>query len=158
VSFTEGASGGDTALRRNLMRAQRSGNEHILIFDPDDEVLETFTRYLVEQRVAAGRFQAIGAFKQFQLRYFDTATMHYHARDFDQQVEVLSLVGNVSLRDHQPFIHSHIVIGTADYQALGGHLARGIVEPTLEMILTVLDTELVREKDQRTGLDLIRLR
>ena len=45
---------------------------------------------------------------------------------------------------------------TVDYQTLGGHLGRGIVEPTLEMILTALDTELVRENDQRTGLDLIR--
>ena len=47
---------------------------------------------------------------------------------------------------------------TVDFQTLGGHLARGIVEPTLELILTVLDTELVREKDQRTGLDVIRPR
>ncbi|MGO8946575.1 MAG: PPC domain-containing DNA-binding protein [Ktedonobacterales bacterium] len=140
------------------MRVQRSGNEHVLIFDPGDEVLETLTRYLAEQRVAAGHFQAIGGFKQFQLRYFDTAIMQYQARDFDQQVEVLSLVGDVSLRDNQPFIHSHIVLGTADYQTLGGHLGHGIVEPTLEMILTALDTELVREKDQRTGLDLIRPR
>ncbi len=140
------------------MRVQRSGNEHVLIFDPGDEVLQTFTGYLAKQHVAAGRFQAIGAFKQFQLRYFDTAIMRYQARDFDQQVEVLSLLGDVSLRDGQPLIHSHIVLGTSDFQTLGGHLARGIVEPTLELILTVLDTELVREKDQRTGLDVIRPR
>lgn len=140
------------------MRVQRSGNEHILIFDPGDEVLETLTRYLAEQRIAAGRFQAIGGLKQFQLRYFDTAIMQYQARDFDQQVEVLSLVGDVSLREGQPFIHSHTVLGTADYQTLGGHLGRGIVEPTLEMILTALDTELVREQDRRSGLDLIRPR
>ena len=77
---------------------------------------------------------------------------------FDQQVEVLSLIGDVSLRDSEPLIHSHIVLGTVDYQTLGGHLGCGIVEPTLEMILTALDTELVRENDQRTGLDLIRPR
>jgi predicted DNA-binding protein with PD1-like motif len=140
------------------MRAQRAGNEHVLIFDPGDEVLETFTRYLDEQRVTAGRFQAIGGFKQFQLKYFDTATMQYRPRDFELQVEVLSLIGDVSLRDGQPFIHPHAVLGTADYQTLGGHLGSGVVEPTLELILTVLDTELVRHKDQRTGLDLIRPR
>lgn len=140
------------------MRVQRSGNEHVLNFDPGDEVLEMLTRYLAEQHISAGRFQAIGGLKQFQLKYFDSAIMQHLARDFDQQVEVLSLVGDVSLRDGQPFIHSHSVLGTADYQTLGGHLGRGIVEPTLELILTALDTELVRENDQRTGLDLIRPR
>ena len=59
------------------MRVQRSGNEHILIFDPGDEVLKMLTRYLADQRITAGRFQAIGGLKQFQLKYFDSAIMQY---------------------------------------------------------------------------------
>lgn len=137
------------------MRAGRAGNEHILAFEPGEKVLETLTKYLSENDITSAKFVAIGGLKLFQLRYFNTKTMQYEHRDFEEQVEVDSLVGNVAKYEDKPYIHAHIVVSTAEYRAYTGHLGEGIVEPTLELFLTPLDHALVREKDQRTGLGVL---
>ena len=49
-----------------------------------------------------------------------------------------------------------VILGRRDGSTIGGHLKRGIVYPTLEMHLTTLEHELVRRRDEATGLDLIR--
>ena len=48
-------------------------------------------------------------------------------------MEVLSLIGELSLTDADPQIHAHVVLGRAEATARGGHLIRGIVRPTLEV-------------------------
>lgn len=137
------------------MRSGRFGNEHVLAFEPGEKVLETLTAYLAENAIMAAKFVAIGGLKQFQLRYFNTRTMQYEHRDFEEQVEVDSLIGNVADNEGKPYIHAHIVVSTAEYRAYTGHLGEGVVEPTLEVFLTQLDATLKREKDERTGLALL---
>ncbi len=137
------------------MRAGRFGNEHVLAFEPGEKVLETLTSYLAKNSIMAARFVAIGGLKQFQLRYFNTKTMQYEHRDFQEQVEVDSLIGNVAEYEGKPYIHAHIVVSNADYHSYTGHLGEGIVEPTLDLFLTPLDGVLKREKDERTGLGLL---
>ena len=137
------------------MRASRIGSEHVLAYEPGEKVLETLTRYLSENAITAARFIAIGGLKQFQIRYFNTRSMQYEHRDYDEQVEVASLIGNVAEYEGKPYIHAHIVVSNADYRAYTGHLGEGVVEPTLELFLTPLNGTLRREKDQRTGLGVL---
>lgn len=137
------------------MRAGRIGGDHVLAFEPGEKVLETLANYLSEHSITAARFVAIGGFKSFQLRYFNTQSMQYEHRDYDEQVEVDSLVGNVAEYEGKPYIHAHIVVSNADYHAYTGHLGEGIVEPTLGVFLTPLDGALRREKDPRTGLGVL---
>jgi predicted DNA-binding protein with PD1-like motif len=137
------------------MRSGRFDNEHVLAFEPGEKVLETLSAYLAKNAITAARFVAIGGLKRFQLRYFNTATMQYEHRDFEEQVEVDSLIGNVAEYEGKPYIHAHIVVSTANYHSYTGHLGEGIVEPTLEVFLTQLDGTLIREKDSRTGLGVL---
>src|SRR6185437_2953414 len=93
----------------------------------------------VRARAAAGgsHFTAIGGCRAVILGYFEWKTKQYRPIPVDEQVEVLSLVGDVSVApDGQPRVHAHIVIGKADGTAHGGHLLRATVRPTLEVILT----------------------
>lgn len=47
-----------------------------------------------------------------------------------EQVEVLSLVGDIALENATPRVHAHVVIGKRDGTAHGGHLIEGHVRPT----------------------------
>ncbi|HEX6082166.1 MAG TPA: DUF296 domain-containing protein, partial [Methylomirabilota bacterium] len=74
-----------------------------------------------------------------------------------EQVEVVSLLGNVALDSGEPRIHAHVVVGRSDGGALGGHLLAGFVDPTLEVTLVEAPAALQRRTDPATGLALIEL-
>jgi predicted DNA-binding protein with PD1-like motif len=74
-------------------------------------------------------------------------------KNVNEQVEVISLIGNVALMDGKPFVHAHVCVGTTEYQARAGHLREATVRPTLELFLTQLNGELTREQDLSTGLE-----
>jgi predicted DNA-binding protein with PD1-like motif len=117
--------------------------------------LLAFTR---EKQLAGSHFTAIGAFREVTLGYFDWAKKDYRRIPVREQVEVLSLVGDIA-RDEQgePKIHAHVVIGKADGTAHGGHLLDAVVRPTLEIILVESPQHLCRRHDPQTGLALIRV-
>jgi predicted DNA-binding protein with PD1-like motif len=126
-----------------------------LIFDKGDEVMDKLTAFAREQRLTAAHFTAIGALSDAMLGYFDRTRKNYTKIHVDEQVEVLSLVGDVALDGHEPKIHAHIVLGKADGTAHGGHLISAHVWPTLELILTASPGHLRRRSDPETGLALL---
>ncbi len=135
------------------MKSKQFGNEHVLVFDVGEKVLETLNTSLTQHNITGAKFVAIGGFSQVQLEYFNVRTKQYEPRDFNEQVEVISLIGNVALLDGKPYVHAHVSVGTKDYQARDGHLGEATVQPTLELFLTQLNGELIREKDPSTGLE-----
>jgi uncharacterized protein len=54
----------------------------------------------------------------------------------DEQVELLSLIGDVALKDGEPVVHAHAVIGKKDGTAHGDHLLNVRIRPTCEVVLT----------------------
>ncbi|PYM21298.1 MAG: hypothetical protein DMD81_00065 [Candidatus Rokuibacteriota bacterium] len=74
-----------------------------------------------------------------------------------EQVEVLSLVGDIALGEDGPTVHAHVVVGKRDGTAHGGHLLEAKVWPTLEVELADAPRLLRKRKDAETGLALIDL-
>lgn len=81
----------------------------------------------------------------------------YHENKIDEQVEVISLIGNVALKDGEPKIHAHVVVAKRHGTAHGGHLISAIVRPTLEISLTESPAKLQRKYNEKFGLALINL-
>ena len=128
-----------------------------LIFDKGDEVVKELTAFATRETVAAAHFTAIGAFSDVTLGYFDRERKDYTKIPVREQVEVLSLVGDIALQDGEPKLHAHVVVGKADGTAHGGHLLDARVWPTLELILTESPKALARRSDRESGLALIDL-
>jgi predicted DNA-binding protein with PD1-like motif len=128
---------------------------HVLVFDPGDEVSQGLLDFAKEQHLSAARFTGIGALSSATLGFFDLDKKDYVKIPIDEQVEVLSLVGNVAEHDGKPKIHAHIVIGKRDGTAHGGHLLKAAVRPTLEVTLIVEPAHLKRKIDPATGLALL---
>jgi predicted DNA-binding protein with PD1-like motif len=141
------------------MRSQKltSGEPFVLVFDTGDTVIETLTRFARENSVTAAFFFGIGAFEQVTLAFFDLAKKEYEHISLNEQVEVTSLLGNISMFNGEPKIHAHAVIGKRDGSAHSGHLIDGIVRPTLEVFITVSKGELRRSLDPITNLPLMDL-
>jgi predicted DNA-binding protein with PD1-like motif len=98
----------------------------------------------------------IGALKKYTLGYFDIDSKEYLRKTFDNFIELVSCMGNISFRDGEPIIHLHISIGTKDYNIFGGHLLQpSIVSITGEVYIFEIDEKLNRKEDSQLGLFLL---
>jgi uncharacterized protein len=133
------------------------GETHVLVFDKGDEVMANLSAFAAERELAAGHFTAIGAFSDVTLGFLDPESKEYEPIRIAEQVEALSLVGDISLEGDEARIHVHVVVGKRDGRAYGGHLLEAHVWPTLEVVLTESPAHLRRRIDLETGLPLIAL-
>jgi len=129
-----------------------------VVFETGDEPVAGLTRFAAERNIGAAAFTAIGAFSEATLGYFDWDKKDYERIAVKEQVEVLALVGDITLQDGKPKLHAHVVLGRRDGSACGGHLLEARVRPTLEVIVTEAPAHLRREHDPASGLALINLR
>ena len=127
----------------------------VVIFDKGDEPVAGLTAFAKAQKLGAAHFTAIGAFSDVTLGYFDRARRDYKKIPLHEQVEVLSLIGDVALDKGEPKVHAHVVVGRADGEARGGHLLEAHVWPTLEVVLVESPRHLRKRHDPETGLALI---
>ncbi len=131
---------------------------YILIFDRGDEVAATLLNFAKEQGLAAAHFTAIGGFSDVLLGYYSRQRRDYQKIPLQEQVEVLSLIGDIALKeDRAPQVHAHVIVGDAKGLAHGGHLLEAHVWPTLELVLEESPAHLRRRSDPESGLALISL-
>jgi predicted DNA-binding protein with PD1-like motif len=129
-----------------------------LIFEVGDEVMAGLQAFAKEHRPRSAHFTAIGAFSDAVLAYFDWNTKQYQDISVNEQVEVLTLAGDIAWKDDgEPVVHSHVVVGRSDGSTRGGHLKTAHVRPTLELVLVEYPKHLERRHDPETGLALIRV-
>jgi hypothetical protein len=127
-----------------------------LVFDKEDEVVAGLTAFAKAERLGAAHFTAIGAFSEVTLGYFERARKDYKRMAVAEQVEVLSLIGDIALdQTNAPKVHAHVVVGLSDGQTRGGHLLAARVWPTLEVILVESPAFLRKRHDPDSGLALI---
>ena len=128
---------------------------YAVVLDTGDEVIGELGKFVREQEVEAASLTAIGAFSRAVIGYFEWETKQYKKIPVGEQVEVLSLLGDVAVGGEGPTLHLHAVLGKADGTVVGGHLIEAHVRPTLEVILIQPPSYLCKRKDPETGLALI---
>ena len=143
---------------RSKRLSQVDGQDvYALVFDKGDEVKAGIERFAREHGLGAAHFTGIGAFSDVTLGYFDWEQKEYREIPIDEQVEVAALAGDIAVKDGEPQVHAHLVVGDSRGHAHAGHLLGGHVRPTLEVVLTETPAELVKTPDEETGLALIDL-
>ena len=126
-----------------------------LVFGKGDEIVAELAAFAAEQGLSASQFTGLGALSDVVLGFFDWEAKDYRRIPVHEQVEVVSLVGDVTCGEDKPKLHPHIVVSKSDGTAMGGHLLEGHVRPTLEVIVTESPAHLRRRRDPETGLALI---
>jgi len=125
--------------------------------DHNKDLLEELTSVCEAEGVKLATVTALGAVRKARIGFYNQQTREYEFVELEEPLEILSLVGNVSLRDGRPMVHAHITLGTEAGTAYGGHLAPGTVVFACEFVLRVLEgAEFVRQYDGDTGLPLWR--
>src|SRR6266568_4704408 len=99
------------------MKAQRladsSGTQtFVLVFSTGDEATKGLLEFARTHAIEAASFTGIGAFQSVTLGYFELQKRDYKHIEIGEQVEVVSLVGNVAMaiEDEGPKLHAHVVV------------------------------------------------
>jgi len=131
---------------------------YAVIFETGDEVMSGLKQVAQEHKLEASQITAIGACQDVTLGYLEIDRNEYKRIPVDEQVEVLSMVGDISLDPKgEPQLHAHIVVGRSDGTTRGGHLLEAHVRPTFEVVIVESPAALKREFDPDAGMALIKV-
>lgn len=126
--------------------------------EPGDDLIEEITNVVKNYKINAGLVNIIGALGKFTIGYFDLNIKQYHFKTFEENVELVSCMGNISYKNGEPVIHLHVSIGREDFSILGGHLhSPTIISITGEVYIYEIEQKLIRAIDPQLGLSLLDL-
>jgi uncharacterized protein len=146
----------EPAMRYTLI--DNTPKTYVLIFNTGDELADGLARFAIEQKISAASFKAIGALSAVQLGWFAWDSKRYKPSvQFDEQLELLSLIGDIAQKDGVPQVHAHAIVGREDGTAHGRHLMMARVRPTCEVVLVESPAHLQKHFDPESGLALIRV-
>ena len=131
--------------------------EYTIRMELGEKFVETFTSFCESKGIGTAHFTALGAAEEVELGFYDLPTKTYSFRLFESPMELVSMTGNISLVDGQPFIHAHGVFSDKEFKTVEGHVKDLVVGPTIEIFLTPMDLEIERKMNDRVGLKLLDL-
>ncbi len=132
-----------------------SGDIFCVRLDRGEEICDALCGFAREKGLTAGSIDGIGALQDLELGYFDLSLKGYRRFHLDGSHELLSLMGNLTMRDGSPFAHLHAVVADRDGEVKGGHLFSGTVSVTAEIFLRPFLVPIHRETNPEGDLALM---
>jgi uncharacterized protein len=139
------------------MMFQRVGNRLQVRLESGDNVVESLTLLLEAEGIGYAAVTGLGAVRYARVAYLNVDTREYEAHEVEEQLEVVSLVGNAALRDGKPFLHLHAALGRRDLSMFGGHLQEMVAHPTVEVWLAPEEGSVQRVFDETLGMAVMQL-
>ena len=138
------------------MEYRRFGNTLIVRMDRGEDLLEKLKRVAVLEDIKLASVSALGTFSYMNVGIYDLEARQFKGNDFEGMFEIVSLTGTINTMDGQYYGHIHVAAGDAKGNVFGGHLSKGIIGATCEMVITVIDGIVDRVKDEETGLNIFK--
>ena len=115
---------------------------------------ETLLNLAEKENLTCGWINGLGAISEIEVGYWDIEKKIYEKQNFNNHYELLSLIGNISLVDNKPFIHTHISFSDTKYNVFGGHLFDAKVIAAAEFCIFTSEYNLHRKLNCDIGLSL----
>lgn len=139
------------------MKYKRFDKTIVVRIDRGEEILDKIRELAIAENIKLASVTALGATNDFTVGVFNTTEKKYYANEFKGAFEIVSLTGTINTMDGQFYTHIHMSAGNDKGEVFGGHLNRAMVSATCEMIVTVIDGEVDRYRDDDVGLNLFKL-
>jgi predicted DNA-binding protein with PD1-like motif len=140
------------------MEFRKFGNKYFLRLDKGEEIIETLKKFCSDQKIKLGWIKGIGAAGNITIGLFETSIKEYHSVELKGDFEITSLLGNITTMEGEPYLHLHINLGDREYQTWGGHLSRGVISGTGEIMIEAIEGEVDREFSEEIGLNLFKFK
>lgn len=110
-------------------------------FSPGDEILSGLTDLAKSEGITAAQVTGLGGLASALLAFGDPSigSFVFKLIPVEDKSELVSLVGTVSERNGEPYVHLHAVLALSDGSTVGGHVLELHVSPVAEV--TILATQ-----------------
>ncbi len=139
------------------MEYRKFDNTYVVKIEKGEEVISKITELCKKENIKLGSITGIGATDNLVIGLFDTTSKQYHKTTLTGPMEITSLMGNISTKDKETYLHMHINVCNADMQVYGGHLNECHISATCELHIIKVDGEVDRFFDESIGLNLYKL-
>lgn len=135
-----------------------SRTEYALLirFDKGEDVIAGVASFATEQQIHGATFSLIGAAQKITLSYYNLSEKKYEDTIIEEDLEITSVIGNIAWLDETAIIHAHGTFGNKNLEVIGGHIKSLIISATGEVFLQQVQTKLIREYNEETGLNLLK--
>ena len=124
-------------------------------FKKDEDLFIALKDFLKKNNIKNGIIEGIGAVQNATVGYYNQTEKVYHSIEINEPMEVLTLTGNISLKEGEAFPHCHITLGDYRGNVKGGHLLEGCKVFAFEFTIMSFDgAALIRSFDPETHLPL----
>ncbi|MCP4108099.1 MAG: DNA-binding protein [Desulfobacteraceae bacterium] len=121
----------------------------------DKDLIACIEDFCKENSIQMATFSLIGAAKSATIGAYDQKQQVYVTFTEKAPLEIVTCIGNVSLKDGNPFVHAHIELGDEQGKTFGGHLFSETIIYAGEIDIQELTGKpLERAYDETTGLAL----
>lgn len=120
-----------------------------------EELKGEIEKFCVDHSANAGSINVVGSANEIELAFYGAEKNEYNTRVFKEPLEILTITGNVSIKEGKQFLHAHGVFGRPSMEVIGGHIMRCIISYTCEVYLTKIEGSIERKYDEVTGLYLM---
>ena len=120
------------------------------------DLLNSIRKAVKKMGIHAASFTAIGAVKKAKVSYYDQTEKKYNELVFEEPMEIVSCIGNITEMKGDTIVHAHLVLSDEKGRAFGGHLLEGTELFACELMINEYKSlKISRKYHKRTGLNLI---
>jgi predicted DNA-binding protein with PD1-like motif len=134
------------------VKYRKVGEKIFVSLKTGDLINKSLTEISVKENISNAWINGIGAIDSVEVGYMDVVNKKYQKRNFNDNYELISLIGNITIKDGVPFVHTHITFSDTEYKVFGGHLFDAKITATGEIILTVADSKIDRQFNENVGI------
>ena len=114
------------------------------------DLVDYISSYAYVNKIYTGVVFVIGSLYDVVLGYYSVEKDEYLRIRLNGYYELVSGVGNISLRENKPFLHLHVALGDENGRLYGGHLISGKVFVAETKIFVLKGEPMNREKTTNT--------
>jgi predicted DNA-binding protein with PD1-like motif len=135
------------------MEYKKFGDTVAIRVDRGEEIMASIKSVCEKEHITLGSISGIGAVDHVVVGLYRVAERKYYSNTLEGEMEMTSLLGNVTEKDGQVYLHLHAAFAKEDGKVLGGHLSEAVVSGTGEIFIHTLPAVIGRKIDAATGLN-----
>jgi predicted DNA-binding protein with PD1-like motif len=136
-------------------KALTQNKNYCIKLEKGEEALNSLIQFCIKNKISNASFSGIGATNNLTVGSFDLKNRRYIDKTFNEPLEILSLVGNISLVNKKPFAHAHIIAGKENFIAIGGHVKQCYISLTCEIYLVSYKQPIERIPNKDLGISIL---
>ena len=127
---------------------------YVVRLEKGEELVSSLSRLCKDENVVLATIEGLGACNRVVLGLYDIDLKQYHRKQFDGAYEITSIIGNITRKDDEPYLHIHMNVADENMCTYGGHLYECNISATCELFIRVIDGRVDRKHDEISGLNL----